>query len=69
MVVMVEPVESDKDLAIKVDPDPEIVAIQVILTHVVQVVHQVSEIVEIVVVMEEHGESVHQMVEMPDLPY
>ena len=66
LVVMVE---SDKDSAIRVIPDQEIVVILVIQTHVLPQVLPVSEIPEIVVVMEEHGESVHRMVEMPVLHY
>ena len=51
------------------DPDQEIRAIVVILIHVRQVVQQAKEMMEIVVVPAEHGESVHQMVEMQVLPF
>ena len=60
-------VESDKDSAIRVLRDQEIVVILVIQTHVRPLVQIVSEMMEIVVVPEEHGESVHRMVEMPVL--
>ena len=62
-------VESDKDSAIRVLRDQEIVVILVIQTHVRPLVQIVSEMMEIVVVPEEHGESVHRMVEMPVLHY
>ena len=60
-------VESDKDSAIRVLRDLVILVIRVIQTHVLLLMQIVSEMPEIVVVMEEHGESVHRMVEMPVL--
>ena len=66
LVVMVE---SDKDSAIRVLRDLVILVIVVIQIHVLPLVQIVSEMMEIVVVPEEHGESVHRMVEMPVLHY